>query len=38
MSERQLVLRVTMAGGEELVLIDLPSGRVIQRIPVKHAE
>jgi hypothetical protein len=38
MSERQLVLRVTMAGGEELVLIDLPSGRVVQRIPIKHAE
>ena len=38
MSEHRLVLRVTMAHSEELVLIDLPSGQVVQRIPVKRAD
>jgi len=33
-SERQLVLHVTMKDREELMLIDLQSGRVVSRIPV----
>jgi hypothetical protein len=38
MSERQLALHVTMSDGEELVLIDLQTARVVQRIPIKRAD
>jgi hypothetical protein len=34
MSERQLVLHIRMAAREELLLVDLPSGRVAGRIPI----
>lgn len=33
-AERQIVLRVTQAEREELVLIDLQTGRVARRIPI----
>lgn len=38
MSERQLALRVTMGEHEEILLIDLRSGRVMGRIPVQSGE